>query len=280
MSGANEFVEQMEHAAHGDHKDHGHGGGGKDASLGKYVGITMACLGVLLALCSALVGASRTELISTMVKQTNTAMKYQTISTKYRMLVSQLTQLHALCPDPKLFSGWDDESKKIADGMTSPEMGKLARMIRLENAKNLNAEIPTREDLVRFATNIKGLDKEMEAAQEWTESYEDAIEAHAEAAEHFEWSQLLSEIGIVVASIALLFLARPVWYLALLLGLAAVIIATTTHMTTRDRLHKAEEKIHHAQTTYESHGGEAAAKKADEELLHSVEHDETPAIKP
>ena len=277
MSGANEFVEHMEHAAHG---DHGHGGGGKDASLGKYVGITMACLGVLLALCSALVGASRTELITTMVKQTNTSMKYQTISTKYRMLVSQLTQLHALCPDPKQFGGWDDESKKLAGGMSNPDLGKLAHMIRIENAKNLNAEIPTREDLMRFANNVKGLDKEMEAAQEWTESFEDAIEAHAEAAEHFEWGQLLSEIGIVVASIALLFLARPVWYVALLLGLSAVIIATTTHMTTRDRLHKAEEKIHHAQEAYEKHGGEAAAKKADEELIHSVEHDSTPTIAP
>ena len=47
----NEFVEHMEHAAHASHE--GHGG---SKNLGKYIGITMALLGVMLALCAALVG--------------------------------------------------------------------------------------------------------------------------------------------------------------------------------------------------------------------------------
>ena len=277
MSGANEFVEHMEHAAHGGHHDDHKGGGN---NLGKFVGITMACLGVLLALCSALVGAERTELIATMVEQTNTGMKYQTISTKYRMTVSQLTQLHALCPDPKLYNGWEAQSKKLAGEFTAPDLAKLARMIRLENAKNLNAEIPTHEDLMQFVEKIKHLDQEREAAEAWNEAYEPAIRCHSHGAEHYERAQLCSEVGIVMASIALLFLNRKVWGFAVLLGIIAVAIVGTTFSNIRGELHHAEETIEHAHKHYDSFNSEGAAKKADEELLHAVEHDEVPPVKP
>ena len=60
-----EVDELAEHIAHA----------GEAGHLGKYLGITMACLGVLLALCAALVGGQRTELIATMVEQTNASMK-------------------------------------------------------------------------------------------------------------------------------------------------------------------------------------------------------------
>ena len=81
MSEVTELMENMEHAGHGG--GHGDHGGGKK-SIAKYVGITMAVLGVLLALCSAMVGGTRTELIATMVQRTNVAMKYQAVSTKFR----------------------------------------------------------------------------------------------------------------------------------------------------------------------------------------------------
>ena len=55
-----EIVEHIEHAAHG-----GHGAGG---GASRYIGITMALLGVMVAFCSAMVGAQRTELIKAMVE--------------------------------------------------------------------------------------------------------------------------------------------------------------------------------------------------------------------
>ena len=271
MSEAHDFAEHMEHAAHGSH-----GGSG---NLGKYVGITMAVLGVLLAFCSALVGAERTELIATMVEQTNTAMKYQTITTKYRMLVSQLTQLHALCPDPKLFATWDEASKKLSGEMSSPDLQKLSKIIRLENAKNLNAEIPTREDLMAFVGKVKDLEQEQEAAEAWKESFEPSIKAHTHGSEHYEWAQLSSEIGIVLASIALLFMSRSVWIAALLMGTLAVGILVMTHTEVSHVLHEAEAKIAECAKKYEGYNSEGKAKKADEELLHAVEHDAPPEIK-
>ena len=92
MSGAHEIAEHIEHAAHGD-KGHGHGGG-----VGRLAGITMAILGVLLALCAALVGGARTDLIATMVEQSNTYGKYQAQRMKFRMTMTELATLHALSP--------------------------------------------------------------------------------------------------------------------------------------------------------------------------------------
>src|ERR1700728_4546477 len=236
MGEVDELAEHIEHAGHA-------------GSLGKYLGITMACLGVLLALCAALVGGQRTELIASMVEQTNASMKYQAISTKYRVLLAQLRQLHALNPD----------------------VARAARVNRLENAKNLNAEIPTHEDLVGFATVIRALDTEKEAALEWSESYESATQVHSMAAEHYEWAQLACEIGIVVASIALLFMSRPAWLAALVLFATAVVIVSITFVSVSSQLHGAEQKIHDASQRFIGLNGEQRDKEADEELLKSVE---------
>src|SRR6185312_12733278 len=92
MSEASEALEHAEHAAHGSHD--GHGGGGH----GKMVGLTMAILGVLLAFCAAQVGAARTELIKTMVEQTQASAERQSQSGKHRTLYAQLQQISAIAP--------------------------------------------------------------------------------------------------------------------------------------------------------------------------------------
>src|ERR1700745_2429084 len=75
---AHELIEQT-HEASEKSEGHGHGGGhGKNMS--KFIGMTMAVMGVLLALCSALVGSARTSLVTTMVKQTNSSLEYESLS--------------------------------------------------------------------------------------------------------------------------------------------------------------------------------------------------------
>jgi hypothetical protein len=260
----------MEHAAHGAH-------GGK---LGTYVGLTIACLGVLLALAAAMVGGERTELIATMVERTNVAMKYQALSTKYRVLLAQLRQLHSLEPDAAKFRSWDDESKKLAGTVASADEARIARIVRLENAKNLDAEIPTREDMLSFVALVKDVGREQEAANEWSESYEFAVKAHALAAERFEWAQLAAEIGVVIASLALLFSSRPGWYVSLSLIAAALLILATTYVNTAVKLHTAEETIHEAQQRFEAASNQKSGEAADEELISAVEKDEPPVIDP
>lgn len=259
------------HAAHGTH-DHG--------PLGQHVGITMAILGVLLALSSALVGGQRTELIATMVAQSNTGTRYQAISTKYRVLLAQLQQLHALSPDAEKFRKWDDESKKLSTAMSSADVARVARLIRVENAKNLNAEIPSQTDLREFVAKIRSLEQEQHAAKEWTESYDLAVAAHSHGAEHYEWAQLAAEIGIVVASIALLFMNRGAWLVSVGLGVATVALIGMTYATVSKQLHAGEVKIEESRHRFEALNSDAKTTAADEELMDAVEHDQPPAIEP
>jgi hypothetical protein len=269
-----DFVEDMERVAHADHQH------GASAGIGKSVGITMAILGVLLALSSALVGGQRTELIATMVEQANAGTKFQALSTKYRVLLAQLQQLHSLMPDPERFKEWDEESRKLQGQISSADLGRIARIIRFENAKNLGAEIPTQDDLLQFATRISALEKEQEAAREWTESFNSAIAAHTRAAEHYEWSQLSSEIGIVIASIALLFSNRKAWFASVGLGVATVVIAGITFVATTAQLRSAEKSIEESKAQFERFNGDAMGKAADEELLNAIKNGWYPVIDP
>src|ERR1700722_2058154 len=132
MPEASELMEQMEYA--------GHGGG-----QGKLIGLTMALLGVFLALCSALVGASRTELIASMVEQTGATLKYQTVSTKYRMIEANLVQLHSLLPDPKVFKDSGDQIAALEKSLSQPDV--VGNQIMAQRIKEILTTVtPTHTD--------------------------------------------------------------------------------------------------------------------------------------
>jgi hypothetical protein len=196
------------------------------------------------------------------------------------VLLAQLRQLHSLEPDPAVFKKWDEESKNLAVSLGVADTAKVARIIRLENAKNLNAEIPTHDDMVSFATLIKSVEKEQETALEWSESYEPAIKTHSLAAEHYEWGQLATEIGVVIASLALLFTSRKAWYVALIMVISTLAILSITFITVTTQMGKAEEEIDKAHKQFLAANDEKKGKAADEELLDAVEKDETPVINP
>ena len=86
----------------------------------------------------------------------------------------------------------------------------------------------------------------MAEAKEDAEAYDGAIEAHQEAAEWYERAQLCAEIGIVIASIALLLGSRPVWAVSTVIGLAGAAIIAMTYVHTGQQLAQAERKIEDA----------------------------------
>src|SRR3954469_18527571 len=96
----------MEHAGHGGHH-------GDHKGPGKGIGITMAILGVMLALCAAMVGSQRTELIKTMVEQSNKWGIYQSESMKYRLMEADYEILHALTPSRKEVARFEDALKAV-----------------------------------------------------------------------------------------------------------------------------------------------------------------------
>lgn len=263
MSEVTEMLEHAEHAGHG-----GHDGGGHGKGIAKYVGITMAVLGVLLALASAFVGGTRTDLISTMVKQTNVAMRYQATATKFRMLQANLLQLNALLPgDAAAFGKLEGELHAAEGSLTTPEAQNTAKVVRSFHDQLFMTVVPTSSDLHAFVTLARSYKEEAKAAQQWQESYDEAIEAYEEAGEHYEWGMLAAEIGIVIASIALLLSSKPAWLVAIALGGVCVVALVVTNIQTRGTLRTANDEIAESAKNYSEKAAEDKAEKADEELF-------------
>lgn len=277
MAAPTELLEKMEHAghaAHGHGDGHGHGGGGHGASTGKLIGITMAILGVMLAFCAAMVGDARTDLVATMVDQSNTWNKYQAQRLKHRLMLTQLATLHALSPSrselgefEKQLSGVRaDTGKKDSD-----DAAEIKSAIELATKSLVSIITPDRDDLGELVAKSKQYEKELEAAQEWAESYDEAIEAHAQAGERYDWAQLSAEIGIVVASIALLLSSRKAWAASALFGAACAGLIAFTFVTTRGHIHHAEEEIARTKSAYQQLRKKDMAQAADERLVAGIE---------
>jgi len=264
-----EIHEKIEHAGHAAHE-------AGSSRLPQFIGITIAILGVLMALCSAQVGAARTELIATMVEESAAKAKYTAIANKYRSLQAQLQQLHALMPNVDYLKNKNAELQAIDAAVQNSDVRHTIKASRLGTDKILNTVIPTDKDVKRFLALINRIRDENEAAKVWSESYHDAVRAHASTAEHFEIAMLAAEIGIVIASVALLLakktaFARSGWCMAIALGLLSICVATGTKMHNSHILHGAEEKISTSEHRVASLNRDAADiaedKKLEEDIL-------------
>ncbi len=247
MSEATEMLEHMEHAGHGGHGGHGHGH--EPHGPGKMIGITMAVLGVMLALCAALVGSQRTDLIKTMVEQSNKWGIYQSESMKFRVIEADAEILHAITPSKAEVKKFEDALKEVrshsgkADDEDTAELKDAIDVSTRELADILS---PDKEDEDHFASLRLAYKHDMAEAKEDAEAFDGAIEAHQEAAEWYERAQLCAEIGIVIASIALLLGNRAVWLVAVVIGAAGAVIIAMTAMQTGQKLALAEKKIEDA----------------------------------
>jgi hypothetical protein len=265
-----EIHEHIEHAGHA-----GHEGGGK---LPQVIGVTVALLGVLMALCSAQVGAARTELIATMVEEKGAEARYLMVSNKYRTLLAQLQQLHAAMPDPALLAKKDEELKTLLAQVKNPETMQGIRASELHADKILNTVTPTETDVNRFLSLVDRIRDEAEAAKKWSESYEDAVKAHTNMAARFEIAQLAAEIGIVIASVGLLLsrkvaFARGLWAIALVLGIISLSVAGVTKIKNMQKLHDAEERIHETEQVYESKNRDEEDVGDDKKLQEDIRRD-------
>jgi hypothetical protein len=246
MPDLHELAEHIEHAS-GNHP-HGHGHGGQ--GTGKAIGITMAILGVMLAFCAAMVGAARTELIATMVEQSNRFSLYQTESMKLRVMQADLEMLHAITPsraEVAKFEGRLKEVRRISGKSDDEDTQELKAAIALATTELADVLSPDPEDEAHFQSLAKKYEHDAKEAKEDAECYDDKIKAHFESAEWYERAQLCAEIGIVVASVALLLGSRLVWYVALVFGVGCAGIIGRTYIHTSSSLELAAQKIVEAQ---------------------------------
>lgn len=238
MNEAHELLEHMEHAKHGDHKGPGRG-----------IGITMALLGVMLAFCAAMVGSERTDLIKTMVEQSNRWGIYQAETTKLRVVQGNLEMLRALTPSAAEAARFGDvlRTKKAAAGKEdSEDTAEIKDLVATSLQAMTNVLAPDERDIAHFTELERAYKRDVADAKENAEAYEGAIKAHESAAEWYERAQLASEIGIVIASVALLLSSRRTWALSLLCGAAGFVIICGTGFNEHRALEEAEKKIEYA----------------------------------
>src|SRR6266404_5628116 len=152
----------------------------------KLFGVTMALIGVLIAFTAAMVGSERNELTRAMIEQTQAHADFTSASTKFRLIMLELEKQRARVA-----------AAKDAPGGWSPV-----------------------ERFIELAGDYK---KERNLAKTWADTYKPLVEAHFDAAEGYERAQLISEIGIVLASLAVLLGSRPAWMLSVILAGVCVV---------------------------------------------------------
>jgi hypothetical protein len=242
MSEATELLEKMEEAA-------GHGHGGHGGGPGRMIGITMAILGVMLAFCAAMVGSERTELIKTTVEQSNKWGVYQAEATKYRVMEADYEMLHALTPNQAEVKKFEEKLatvKRTGGKSDDEDTAELKDAIHVATTELADVLTPDADDEARISGIGKRYKHDMAEAKEDAEAYDLAIEAHHGASEWYERAQLCAEIGIVIASIALLLSSRIIWAIAVVIGAAGGGIIGYTFTHTRAAVAAAEKKIEEA----------------------------------
>lgn len=236
MHEVSEKIEEVAHQGHG----HSH------KASGKLIGITMAILGVMLAFCAAMVGAQRTELVKTMVLQASKWGLYQSETTKFRVIEADLEMLKSLTPTKEEVAKMEvtlREKRRPSGKSDDEDTAEIKDLIASSTEDMAKLVTPDPGEVTRFKKMAQEYSRDVKEAKEDAEAYDMAIEAHQEAAEWYERAQLAAEVGIVVASIALLLASRIVWIISVCLALVCGGMLGFTVSHTRTALAVAEQKI-------------------------------------
>jgi len=230
-------LEHAEHAAHAGHEhDHDHGDHKKGIGSNKVFGITMALIGVLIAFCSAMVGSERTEFTRAMIRQTQAHADYTAASTKFRLIMLELEKQRARI-----------STQKDPPGGFSP--------------------------VERFIELSQDYAKERNLGKACSDSFEPIVKTHFDAAEEYEHAQVVAEIGIVLASLAVLLSSRPPWMLSVLLSGICVVMLGHTYFHTHRIVDVEEVKAEHAKETYDEYRKSHSGGNEDEKTIERIDAD-------
>jgi hypothetical protein len=200
----------------------------------KHIGVTIALIGVLIAFCAAMVSSEQTELTRTMTEQTQANSDFSGASTKFRLVMNELEKLR-------------DQSSLGSTG--AGPLPELRRFLRLS----------------------LDYSRERDFAKTWVDRYQPAIEAHFVAAEGYDNAQLVAEIALVVASLAVLLSNRPAWVLSILLGIVCIGVLTSTFLKTRRTVSHALGNIRQAENAYQQLRDAHLAANGDERTLEELD---------
>jgi hypothetical protein len=217
-----------------------------------------------------MVGSERTELTRTMVEQTNAHNLYQAESMKHRMMISELEMLHALTPSKSEVGKFEESLEKIRQGAGKGDNPEVMSAIELSSREIADILSPDHEDLLHFVEVIHKYEERKQVAKEWYEAYDPAVDAHFEAAEWYEKAQLLAEIGIVIASIALLMGSRLFWVVSMVAGVSCGLAIGVTWFHAHGAVGAANAAVAKEKKDYDDINDGKVKDKDDEALIQKV----------
>ncbi len=127
-----------------------------------------------------------------------------------------------------------------------------------------------KDDLLIVAANVERYLEESHLAKEWSESFDPAIFAHVHAQETYEIAQLLAEVGIVIASVAMLVRRRAPWLISVALGAVSIGFVVTTYISTGAAVHAAEGKIAETFKVYRDARNKNKTTGQEEKMIASI----------
>ena len=200
----------------------------------KHIGVTIALIGVLIAFCAAMVSSEQNELTRTMTEQTQANSDFSAASTKFRIVMDELEKLRS---------------------QSSPESTGAGLL----------------PELRRFLRLSLDYSREREFAKTWVDMYQPAIAAHFDAANGYDNAQLVAEIALVVASLAILLSNRTAWILSIVLGVICIAVLTSTFIKTRHSVSHALGNIRQAENAYQQLRKAHLAANQDEQTVEELD---------
>jgi hypothetical protein len=196
-------IEAADHSEQIDNANHD----SRSHNFTKFIGVTIALIGVLIVLTGDLESTQKDDFIRTMIDQSRVHSNYAGYSVKYRMIMMEM------------------EKARMAISTTSG--GGIA------DPKKLPIELNRLLGLYSYYS------KERKLAREWSESFDALITAHFDAASDYSVAVLLAEVGIVLASLGILFSSRLAWLASIVIAVLCIVQASVTWVHSTKMIHSA-----------------------------------------
>ncbi len=207
---AHELMEQSEHIAHA-----GHGGHGEEEGHAAHSKLG-TYIGLTMAILGVLLAFCAAKVGGERTELVQTLVEQQNAHAKYQA---------------------QDIKHRVA-------------FLQLQAVHASGAANVVKADVLSMVRTVERYLEESKAAKEWVEAFDPVVSAHVTAQEHFETAQLAAEIGIVIASVALLTKKKPAWYVALLLGLGSLGMVGWTFQHTDSIMSTGEARIRQTEKVY------------------------------
>ena len=163
------------------------------------------------------------------------------------------------------------EQTQANSNATSASIKFRLVMLNIERLR-VEADVPQalRERFVRLFGDY-GDERALSA--NWASSYDPLITTHFNATEGYERAQLIAEVGVVLASIAVLLGSRIPWYASILMGGLSIGQIGMTYVKTQQEVQPVLANIEHLEHAYKELRRQHTSDNSDEVAVNALDPD-------